>query len=188
MIIPVNIDLGVSSSKQVYELSTEEYISEIPVSASTSVNVNKDYNQLFNKPSINGVTLQGSMTLEQLGISGTEYDTEESWNAQRDLIAERGVIYVYSNHSTITTGGESINIPAIKIGDGTSYLIDMPFLGAETSQRLLAHIADTTVHVTPAKQDFWDNKVAAYINSTVAEETLVLSSTDYMKEGIIYNG
>ena len=33
---------------------------------------NRDYEQLFNKPQINGVTLEGNKTLEELGITQVE--------------------------------------------------------------------------------------------------------------------
>ena len=41
------------------------------------VNVNKDYNDLVNKPSINDVTLEGNKTLDELNIQAKDaYDTE----------------------------------------------------------------------------------------------------------------
>lgn len=57
--------------------------------------------------------------------SKIQYDTTANWDAQVQLIAERGTFYVYSDHSV----DENDNpVPGLKIGDGTSYLIDMPFV------------------------------------------------------------
>lgn len=43
-----------------------------------SITVNKDYNELNNKPQINGVTLEGNKTTEDLGIS-TDSSYDASW-------------------------------------------------------------------------------------------------------------
>jgi len=57
------------------------------------------------------------------------YDTEENWNAARTIISERKALYVYSNHRYINDGhGNRYPVPSIKVGDGTSYLIDLPFI------------------------------------------------------------
>lgn len=67
-------------------------------------------------------TLTGRVTTLESKI---QYDTTANWNAQLELIAQRGTFYVYSDHSV----DENDNpVPGIKIGDGSSYLIDMPFV------------------------------------------------------------
>lgn len=53
------------------------------------------------------------------------YDTTANWDAQVQLTAERGVVYIYSDHAVDEDGK---TVAGIKIGDGTSYLIDMPFV------------------------------------------------------------
>lgn len=53
-----------------------------------------------------------------------EYDTTARWNAQPDLVSERGVIYVYSDARTVL--GQ--NAPRVKIGDGSSLLVDLAFI------------------------------------------------------------
>lgn len=47
-----------------------------------------------------------------------------NWNATPDLVTKSGSIYVYNDYATV----DGTKVPAIKIGDGTSYLIDMPFV------------------------------------------------------------
>lgn len=50
--------------------------------------------------------------------------TKEEWDSQPDLIAEENTIYVYSDFDE-TESGEPI--PAYKVGDGISLLIDLPY-------------------------------------------------------------
>lgn len=88
---------------------------------------------------------------------GVQYDTEENWNAQPQLTAAKGVIYVYSNHDI---SAEDRFIPGIKIGDGVSYLIDMPFI----DNKYAIHIADTIIHVSTDDREFWGDKVTCDID------------------------
>lgn len=65
------------------------------------------------------------------------YATTEEWNANRNLIAEKSHIYIYSDYKVIEEDGETVYIPGLKIGDGTSYLIDLPFSsGGESSSHI----------------------------------------------------
>ncbi len=128
-----------------------------------------NYNELIGKPQINGVTLVGNKTGDDLGLNLIHTDTTENWNAQRDLVAQSGHIYIYSDYRII----DGVPIPAMKVGDGTSYLIDMPFMDGSSAD-LDAHIHDTTVHITEAERVFWNNKVTAFLSQGSAE-TLVLT-------------
>lgn len=102
--------------------------------------------------------------------------TTEYWNAQPSLTAERDVIYIYTNHATVDNGDGTFTIyPAIKIGDGTSYLIDMPFVDGELSPIIQNHINDSTIHVTAAEKDFWNNKWRGYIVNS-SPENLVFTT------------
>ena len=93
--------------------------------------------------------------------------TESEWDSQPTLVSEAGVMYIYKDHSTTSSGEE---VPAFKIGDGTTYLIDLPF----NDDLLTEHINNTTVHITEEERIFWNNKVTAYIGG---EEELVLSKS-----------
>lgn len=168
------------------ESESEEEI-DIEDAESVNITVNHDYNNLENKPSINSVTLQGTMSLESLGLRGVLYNTKEGWNAQSSLVAEEGTIYIYSNYSTKVVDGITKNVPGIKIGDGTSYLIDMPFMNEDFTDQLMNHINNALIHVTPAEKTFWNNKSSAFMDPST-EETLVLSNTSYMLGGTIHDG
>lgn len=105
-------------------------------------------------------------------------DTQEHWDSQVGLIAEKNAVYVYTNHSY----DGNTPISAIKIGDGTSYLIDMPFLGDDIMTDLRAHIANLSVHVTAQEKQFWNNKVTAIVQQSDPEK-LVLTNAVIVLEG-----
>lgn len=153
----------------------------------TEVSGVSNYNDLQNKPSINDVTLQENTTLQQLGLRGIYYNTKAGWDAQKTLVSEAGAIYIYSDYSTIIVDGETKNVPALKIGDGTSYLIDMPTTNGNIADMLLEHIQNAVVHVTTDDKTFWNNKSSAYIDPNADQETLTLSNTSFMIGGIVYN-
>ena len=111
------------------------------------------------------------------------YDTTAGWNSTPALVAERGSIYVYSDRDSMDDGSGNITyIPGMKVGDGTSYLIDMPFIDLNVQNDLDDHINDMIKHITQAERTSWNNKVSAFIDSQDAEN-LVLSKTRYILEG-----
>lgn len=111
------------------------------------------------------------------------YDTTENWNLVPDLISERGAIYVYSDrYSYVDDVGNLILIPGLKVGDGSAYLIDLPFTDADTIRTLAEHIKDNVRHITQEERTFWNNKVSSYVNQDDTEN-LVLSKTNYVLEG-----
>ena len=85
------------------------------------------------------------------------YGTTEYWNAQPQLISTKGSIYVYSDHDSDSSGNL---IPGIKLGDGTSYLIDMPFIDEKSAE----HIMNLAIHITQSEREFWNEKVRCYID------------------------
>jgi len=93
------------------------------------------------------------------------------------------VVYIYSDYQVIYDDvGNPTYIAGIKVGDGTSYLIDMPFITDGMTATILAHITNTTVHLTDAEREFWNNKISCYLD-TQDSENLILSKTDYILEG-----
>ncbi len=147
-----------------------------------TVTMENDYEKLTNKPTINSVVLTGALNARDLGLGNVYYDTTAAWNAQPELIAEEAAIYIYSDYQIYTDeAGNRTVIAGLKVGDGTSYLIDMPFVTDNMSSTLINHLADTTVHITAAEREFWNNKVSAYIDHT-SSELLVLSKRTYEDE------
>lgn len=147
--------------------------------------IEKDYNKLVNRPSINSVELIGAMNARDLGLGNVYYDTNANWNVQPRLVAEESVIYIYSDAFYVEDeAGNRTPIAGIKIGDGTSYLIDMPFVSEAMSSTIIRHITNDTVHITAAEREFWNNKISSYLDSENSE-LLVLSKTSYEQNGSI---
>lgn len=89
-------------------------------------------------PMINGVPLVGDVSLPSLGLRGIYYDTTANWNAQIDFIGREGGLYIYSDYKVVTDdNGNETKIPNMKIGDGTTPLIDAPFLVTERAEIIL---------------------------------------------------
>lgn len=110
-----------------------------------------------------------------LGLDGkvpqtiVHINTTEYWNSKEHFIGERGHLYVYTDHCIV----EGQYIPAVKVGDGMSYLIDNPFVSSNQEQ-LINHINDHAVHISPNERYFWNNKVRCD-DTTVLGETLMFT-------------
>jgi hypothetical protein len=102
------------------------------------------------------------------GESNIYYNTTAYWNSRPQLIAQRGYIYVYSDYKQ----SEGEDIAGIKVGDGISYLIDMPFI----DKPLDDHIADTVKHITSAERESWNNKVRCFVDPE-NQENIVFTTT-----------
>ena len=57
-----------------------------------------------------------------------KYDTLENWEKATNFIPKAGEICVYSNKTQLEDGSY---IPSIKVGDGTSYVNELEFVGDE---------------------------------------------------------
>ena len=99
-------------------------------------------------------------------------NTTAGWNAQSRLIAQKNVIYIYTDYRQITDeSGQTKYVPGLKIGDGLAYLADAPFIPF-SDDYLMDHINDTDIHVTLAEKAFWNYKVTT---QEVEGETLVFT-------------
>lgn len=123
----------------------------------------------------NGVASLDSNGLIPITELPIQYGTTSHWNSDISYIPSSGQIVIYSDRGTIQKNGQSQNVPGIKIGDGLAYLVDLPFVGDDQIQSVLAvlqqHVADTNAHVSAADRDKWDNK----LNYTLSDETLILN-------------
>ena len=95
-----------------------------------------DYNELLNKPSINGVELQGDKTSENLKITISK--SAEEWETFADVVSDVDTHYVYIGTET-----------KIKIGDGATTIGDLPFVSAEDPR-----ITNTDITNWNNKSDF----------------------------------
>lgn len=104
-------------------------------------------------------------------------DTESNWNQQTTLVSEKGAVYIFTNHSYIEDQyGNIWPVPAIKIGDGNAYVVDLPFTSDYILKLLLNHTNNSGIHVTLQEKQFWNNKVTAFVDNSDPEK-LVLSKT-----------
>ncbi len=140
-----------------------------------------DYNDLINKLVVDANT-EGVANddLKKLQIGNVFYNaevvhinTENYWNSVPTLVSKEGHIYVYSDHSQ---GENNVNIPAVKVGDGTSYLIDMPFVESNYTE-LTEHINNSHIHITDNERLFWNNKIRCNDASLIqGGETLIFTT------------
>ena len=116
-------------------------VSQSGVNGSASDHVNLDAQAMV----VQRVT--GALSMPTGGRKEVISATTEEWNSKPNYISVKDIIYVYTDHNVIS--GESI--PGIKVGDGVTYLIDLPFVtgGCEVTQEQI---------------DFWNNKVAIMID------------------------
>lgn len=106
-------------------------------------------------------------------------DSTANWNAARGMIPLAGEIIVYNDYKTIQKeiDGEmrTVTIPGIKIGDGQTYVQDLPFIDEELRDRILNHINNQDIHVTLQDRLFWNNKLNVNDNMELVDGALVLN-------------
>ena len=118
-------------------------------------------NNINDLPFIDASTIDGKSIL---------IDTTSNWNTKITFIPKRGDLIFYSDKATNSDG---INIPGLKIGDGSAYCIDLPFLGDDVFAALNSHISNTIIHITTEERVSWSNKINC--EDSVDNETLILN-------------
>lgn len=105
----------------------------VGVAEGAAVTIDGDYRRMRNLPSINGVTIIGALSLEELSLRAVYYDTTANYDAQPDLISQEGALYLYSDYIDYEEDdGTRITIPGIRIGDGKTLLKDLQFAGGSS--------------------------------------------------------
>lgn len=102
------------------------------------------------------------------------YNTTAYWTAHDTLIPKKGAIIVYTDAFSTVVDGQQKDMPAIKIGDGRSYIADIEFLGQYESQIMLDHINDNVRHITQQEREHWNNKLN-FAAEPVVNETLIFT-------------
>ena len=155
-------------------LSTSSTLSGTPIPSGGGGTSN--YENLRNKPQINGVELSGNKTSSDLGI--VSENTTAGWNENPLYLPKQGEICVYTDYTVLVDDrGRTVSYPEIKIGDGNAYLIDLPFVGTAMRYAILnklnAHENNQTIHITQEEREFWNNKINT--DNEVQGEILVLT-------------
>lgn len=102
-------------------------------------------------------------------------DTTVNWNAQPTFVPLDGEIIIYTDYETKIVDGKTINIPAIKIGDGNTYGVDLPFVNDSLRDQIMEHINNTDVHTTLAEKLFWNNKINVTDSQEVIDNMLIFN-------------
>lgn len=132
------------------------------ISLDNSIQVGaRNYDNLTNKPQINGTTLSGNQTPYDIGLISE--NTTAGWSANPTYVPKRGEICLYTDTQYV------------KIGDGSVPVVDLPFIESssvgELEDRLDTHVNNAAKHVSAADRTFWDNK----LNYRIQNETLILN-------------
>ena len=109
------------------------------------------------------------VTKQVAGRIQSKHDTTENWNNARGFIPMKGEAIIYEDYEVV----DGVNIPGIKVGDGTTYVQDLPFVGGYERDLLLLHISNASLHVSPEEKEFWNNKINT--TDSLAGETLILT-------------
>lgn len=113
----------------------------------------------------------------------TKNDTTANWNAALGFVPLKGEIIIYSDYETktYTENGETVTkvIPNMKIGDGSAYVQDLPFVDESLRNLLIAHIQNGDIHTTLAEKTFWNSKVniddTGEVAGELVDETLIFT-------------
>ena len=98
--------------------------------------------------------------VKSIRVNNLEFkvDTKENWDAQRDLVSDANTVYFYRNFKTVQLDNNTFqNIPGMKLGDGSAFLIDLPFMS--DSGLFWDHINDQVRHIPSAERANWHDKV-----------------------------
>lgn len=87
-------------------------------------------------------------------------NTSEFWRLNPTFVPLDGEVIIYTDYRIVN----GRNVPAIKIGDGKTAIVSLPFVAGnggdeEAMNALTDHINDSGVHVTSAEKYFWNNKL-----------------------------
>ena len=106
-------------------------------------------------------------------------DTTANWNAARGLVPLAGEVIIYNDYKTIqkTIDGElrNVNVPGIKVGDGQTYVQDLPFVDEELRDTIMGHINNENIHVSLQEKLFWNNKLNVDDYAELVDGALILN-------------
>lgn len=112
--------------------------------------------------------------LDNISVS-VRYGDTAYWNSQIGDVPEEGEIIIYSDYQQIEIGGQTVDIPGIKIGSGNAYVQDLVFTDQYQSSMLLSHINNEDIHTSAAEKSFWNHKLNVVDNAEVVDNVLVFN-------------
>lgn len=106
-------------------------------------------------------------------------DTCANWATALGMIPLQGEIIIYTDYKTMEKeiDGEirTVNIPGVKIGDGTTYVQDLPFIDEDLRDKVMMHIDNPNIHVTLQEKIFWNNKLNVDDNAELVDGALIFN-------------
>lgn len=106
-------------------------------------------------------------------------DTTQHWNEARGFIPLEGEVIVYNDYKQIQKeiDGElkNVYIPGVKVGDGQTYVQDLPFIDTDLRNMIMEHINNENIHVSLQEKLFWNNKLNVNDNMELVDGALVLN-------------
>ena len=111
---------------------------------------------------------------KKLEFSNIISGTTEYWNDKPQLIPKKDTIIIYTDYQSKEEEGNIINIPGIKIADGSAFLIDQPFVDEDIRKVVSSHINNSDIHITPQEREFWNNKVRCYLD-TLEQDNIIFT-------------
>ena len=157
---PSNFNITVEGLESEVDLDAQEEKSELETTflkGYSSFDVN-NYNNAINKPKINGITLIGDKSGEELGflvdkeLSGSsknpvenqaiftalsnlmeilpkvESKTTEEWEQKEDYIPEKDTLIIYTDYIIKIKDGKEVFVPSFKVGDGIKTIKELSFI------------------------------------------------------------
>ena len=128
--------------------------------------------------SIYGIFVYGveGWTMITASFYGQMFGTEEHWRyvtSDEQYRPPKGTIIVY------TTEDDQHNITGIvgvKFGTGNACVPDLPFaVDVAKLDQFMEHLSDTSVHVSVADRQRWNNKLNVIDGEEVINDTLILT-------------
>ena len=126
---------------------------------------------------MNKTTLRSDQTRQPLS------KTTEYWDSHGESIPRDGQILVYSDGGNYTFNGETVVCPKIKIGDGTRSVSELPFLGKDDMEALIA-IINASGYITEQAMEGPSKVAAAALNEINRRLTAVegkFNGADYIE-------
>ena len=104
------------------------------------------------------------------------YKTTAEWNADPTLVGQRSVLYAYLDADSYQDEhGNTVYIPAIKLGDGVTPLIDVPFMTASTSQEVIHHLEDAYAHWQEGEREALQATLEGKVDTTQFSEYIEIN-------------
>lgn len=148
---------------------------ELDTNKTLTLDINSNHNMSLDLTGNRNVAL--NLSVPRSIIKNTiKTNTTEYWNSDPSFVPNKGEIIVYTDYTTkVNDEGETINIPAIKIGDGSTYCVDLPFVSDDIRDMLMVHVNNRNIHVSELEKLFWNNKLNVNDSQEVVEDILIFN-------------